>query len=154
MIPVLFPLLTCIMSTENLLNWTNLVLQWMEFSDRSLSSHGQAIWEPIRNLLSVCGLQDHQLRKPQALFLIYSHLGMALPENTKPESTYSGALSPGSSDHLSNVYPGWTVPSLIEYVPKWATIQLIRFQRADTITFQPCLLHHWIGRDWAGTQMF
>lgn len=68
------------MSTENLLNWTNLCPTngWNSQTDLFLLM-GKLYESHVRNLLSVCGLQDHQLGNLKALFLIYCHLGTALP---------------------------------------------------------------------------
>lgn len=109
--PVLFPLLTCIISTENLLNWTNLCPTNGRNSQTGLFLlMGKLYGSHIRNLLSVCGFQDHQLGNLRVLFLTHSHLGCAR-KTLNQSLQIQGALSPGSNDHLSNVCHGWTVPS-------------------------------------------
>lgn len=110
--PVLFPLLTCIVSTKNLLNWTNLCPTngWNSQTGLFLLM-GKLYESHVRNLLSVCGFQDHQLGNLKALSHPLSS-GHSSARKTLNQSLHiQGALSPGANDHLSNVCPGWTVPS-------------------------------------------
>lgn len=107
MIPVLFPLLTCIMSTENLLNWTNLCPPMDGDSQTDLFLLMGKLYEShVRNLLSVCGLQDHQLG------------------NLK--GTLSHLLSSGHSSAKENINQSLHIqaPSLLDPVIIWAMCAL------------------------------
>ena len=66
---------------------------------------GQLHGSHFRNLLSVCGFQDHQLGKLKALFLIHSGHGSA--RKTLNQSPHiQGTLSSGSNNHPNNVCCG------------------------------------------------